>query len=251
MMPVQNADIQRMFQEFLQKEFERRNLLNSSYSLRAFARDLKLDQSLLSKILKGKASIRWETMKKSLSSLLVPYEVIEIFEEQWLLFSSEFSSLHKMDYDAFSCWRKLAIIEFLKINNKASFDMIADYLHLSKSEVIADIDALIQKGFLKKIQDQFRILRPNIYWNAYDDHSLDWKTFSKSILKRNIDCIDGSRSEFLHHCVLAIAIDKHRLPEFKEKLNSLLVEFGKFANKTNLPNEVYLLSMSFFPVKHK
>jgi transcriptional regulator with XRE-family HTH domain len=57
--------------DLLLKEFDQRKLKNSRYSLRAYARDLGVDSSFLSKVLRGKRILGYkvaEDMRKRLSS---------------------------------------------------------------------------------------------------------------------------------------------------------------------------------------
>jgi transcriptional regulator with XRE-family HTH domain len=67
-------------EEWIKDVYETRRLKNSSYSMRAFARDLKVSQTLISFIWNGKRPLTFKVAKKIQENLMLPEkEVKELF----------------------------------------------------------------------------------------------------------------------------------------------------------------------------
>ena len=52
------------FVQHIVNEYDKRRVVNPSYSLRAFSRDIGVDQSLMTKILKGKRRVSADLVSK-------------------------------------------------------------------------------------------------------------------------------------------------------------------------------------------
>src|SRR5437868_10916749 len=70
------------FRTFLEQELTRRSSANPNYSLRAFARDLGVDSSFLSKLLNGKRSMTARTIYTLAPRLALSEEQIQGFVQK-------------------------------------------------------------------------------------------------------------------------------------------------------------------------
>src|SRR5437868_2316209 len=90
----------------LKKEFVSRSQRNSSYSLRAFAKSIHIDQSHLTKILAGKVRLS-EKMVLHISSLLgiKPNEIMA---------PQSYSTIEDTTFEIIGSWVPFAIMELIK-----------------------------------------------------------------------------------------------------------------------------------------
>jgi DNA-binding MarR family transcriptional regulator len=236
------------FQNYLIKEYQRRKKNNSSYSLRAFARDLDIDQSLLSKSLKGTKDFNWKTIEDCLKILSAPPEVMAYFKEKKHNFTSDFSPLEESIILAMSDWKYWAILEFFKIDESPTPEKIAKKFKLPIKEVINILTILENLEFIKQVKGKYKLLKPNNSWVDNKNTSNARKELQKKLALKSYESIDQISVDKRHHCSLTVAIDKEKIPEFKEKINSFVAKFGKFSQKKSEIDEVYQLSVGFFPL---
>ena len=127
----------------IQQEFVKRCRNNESYSLRAFARSLGVDQSLLSKILRGKRAITQKLALTICSTLGIESEKVkQVFNEEQ---GSElnYKMIAEDIFAMISDWYHYAILELIKIKDFSSnVKWIANTLSITPSEVQIAIERL-------------------------------------------------------------------------------------------------------------
>lgn len=228
----------------LQREFIRRCRNNSSYSLRAFSQFLQIDQSFLSKIFKGKRNITEDFALRLVVKLRLKSTNTFIEENSHL-------SLQQDELELLSNWSHFAILELSKTKNfKYDPSIIAARLGLHKTEVIAAVERLEKLKFIQLNAKQMIVLTPNTTWTNTKNTTDARRIFQRELLKKSIDAIEHVPFERRENGSLTVAINKNRLPEFKEKLKSVrrdLAEFFQSDGEKNL-DEVYQLTLAFFPL---
>jgi transcriptional regulator with XRE-family HTH domain len=90
---MQNTNITTDFRKFLEQELIRRNQESARFSLRAFARQLEVDSSFLSKILNGKRTVTMRTIRMFGERLNLSPDDMQKFSE----FSREKKLRRKLD----------------------------------------------------------------------------------------------------------------------------------------------------------
>lgn len=112
-----------MLIDFLIKEFKKRKNKNKAYSMRAFAKSLKMDSSTLTQILSGKRKLSFVTAKKIVqllsldkatqNILLLSYDDLNkkfLCEEDFFVPNEELST------ELMSHWEYYTILSYLEIN---------------------------------------------------------------------------------------------------------------------------------------
>jgi hypothetical protein len=239
------------FRVAIQKEFIDRCRKNPAYSLRAFSKYLEIDQSFLSKLLKGQRSITKELSEAIGPKLgLKPAQVKALFASGTASMPG-FLSLSDDEFEFLSEWHHFAILELSKTND---FDpdplKIARRLGIHIEEVRSAIDRLQRLNFIRITENGIKILAPNNTWSNTKKTSDARKRLQRSLLEKSITAIDHVPFEHRENASLTVAINKNRIPEFKEKLKemrqSLASQFQ--GNGEKGLDEVYQLTISFFPL---
>lgn len=236
------------FSSLLQQEYNIRKKKNPSYSLRAFAKMLGVDQSSLSKFFKGERAFSHETIKHALGKLaLDDFTKLQI-EEDIKNRESEYLVPEEEVIKLLSHWKYWAILEFLKIDNTGNSQFMADRLGLSEKEVEASLEDLINQDFISYHDGIYKLLKPNNNWISNQRTSDARKDFQKMLLQLSLDALKEVPIEYREHGSLTVAIDKKRLPEIKDKIRSFQKDLGKMVQRKGDLNEVYQLTISFFPI---
>jgi uncharacterized protein (TIGR02147 family) len=254
------------YQEFLKNELDSRKTANSSYSLRAFARDLELTPPVLSSILNGKKGISTERAKKIAQKLKLnknqfewfvasagslharSQKVRSTFKEKMSLCEkpNEFNELSLDYFKVIADWYHFAILELTYLENfQADFEWIAEKLGISTKEVSDAVARLLKLDLLEikngRWIDTFKFLvTPN------DVPSLSLKKYHSQLIQKSQKALfdqDVEKREYGSHVV---SIDSDKLPELKKYIREFRNNFEKLVNSSKKKNDVYCLSLQFF-----
>lgn len=234
----------------LQKEFIARCKRNPSYSLRAFAHFLEIDQSFLSKLLNGQRRIT-ESLAVSIGPKLGlrPKQIEKLFENGAAKMPG-FISLSEDEFETMGDWKSFAIIELAKTKNfNPDPKNIAKRLGVHIEEVRASIDRLESLGYIQVQDSGWKLLAPNTTWTNTTATTEMRRRHQKSLLEKGLVAIDQVPFDQRDNGSLTIAIDKSRMPEFKEKLLKIRQELGAFLQPSGQSvDEVYQLTIALFPL---
>jgi len=241
-----NLDIETLKQS-LQREFVGRCKKNSAYSMRAFAKFLDIDQSFLSKFMRGQKSISTETAL-ALSRKL-GLKPSSLNNEKNVTVKDTFLPLLDDEFAVISDWYHFAILELSKTRKfKSDAKVIAQRLGIHVEEARSAIDRLRRIGLIRLEDGNFTLNAPNNTWTNSQATSDARKLLQKRLLDRGITAIETVPFELRENGSLTVAIEKKRLPEFKQKLAKIRLELGDFFQASSNLDEVYQLTISFFPL---
>ncbi len=235
----------------LQREFIDRCKKNASYSLRAYANFLEIDQSFLSKLLKGQRRVT-EDLAKSVGPRLgiKPQKMTQIFTSGTAAMPG-FLSLSDDEFELLSNWHHFAILELTKTKNfNADATSIAARLNIHVEEVRAAVERLSRLGFISVIEGEWKLLAPNTTFTNTTTSTTARRVFQKTLIEKSLHAIDHIPFDLRENGSLTIAINKDRIPEFKEKLKQVRKELSEFFQpdgETDL-DEVYQLTVALFPL---
>jgi hypothetical protein len=239
------------FRVAIQKEFIDRCRKNPAYSLRAFAKYLEIDQSFLSKLLRGQRSITKELSEAVGPKLgLKPAQVQALFATGTSSIPG-FLSLTDDEFELLSEWHHFAILELIKTND---FDpnphKIAQRIGVHVEEVRSALERLQRLNFIQISESGIKLLAPSNTWSNSKKTSIARKRFQKSLIEKSLSAIDHIPFELRDNGSLTVAVSKNRIPEFKQKLKEVRQDLANYLqpNGENDLDEVYQLTISFFPL---
>lgn len=257
------------YHDLLIEEFNRRKLMNSSYSLRAYARDLNLQPSRLSQILKKKQGISIETAEEISKSLKLDEKKKRWFcmsvgslharsNEERLKFQKKvqkykieakhFTEIHIENFKLISDWHHLAILELTYLKNFKSDPLwIAEKLDISVDKVVSAIERMKTLNILReesgRLIDVYKFLSI-----PKDDSSLPIKKFQSQLMKKGIEALYEQDVMNGENTSNIMAIDKSRIQEFKDKFSDFRREFEYEVSKDKNKNAVYSFNIQFFEI---
>lgn len=239
------------FIAFLRNRFETLKQKNPRFSLRAFAGKIELDPSSLSKVFAGKKALAPETRLNCLKKAGASKKEIDAILKTGVNQPLSHQIIPEDVFEVLGNWRYFAVLEFLRLDNneKTVFALLKKKLDLDLKEAKDILETLTRIGFIKLEAGAYEILKPNNSWStAGGDTSLLRRNMQKDILERSIVALENVPMDKREHGSLLVAIDKNRVPEFKEHLRRIRLELSDYFQSSPTSNEVYQFQMSFYPV---
>ena len=236
---------------YLKSVYQLRKEKNPSYSIRAFSRDLNVDQSWLSRFLKGEKGLTPRLAEKCLSNLNIPKETMNRLMKEVNIVRGDFKDLEESKLEFLSDWKYWALLEYLKINTTSPKEYLKNELGVTLKTLNKMLITLRELGFIEMKGIKIDLLRPNNNWASNTKTSTARRKLQKDLLSLSIQALENGSIEDRLHSSLTVAINKNDLPDFKKKLSKLQLEFGNHAQKSGNLQEVYQLTISFFPLNHK
>jgi transcriptional regulator with XRE-family HTH domain len=235
----------------IQRTFIDRCRKNPSYSLRAYAKYLEVDQSNLSKILKGQKAFSLEFAKAVSTRIgIKPAELKKLYVEGSRPMPG-FLSLSDDELEFISEWYHFAILELVKTEG-FEFDerSIATRLMIHVEEVRSALQRLQRLGFVRIVDGTLKVLTPNTNWANTKETTVARRKYQRSLIEKSLDAIDHVPFERRYNGSHTVAINPNRIPEFKKKLEEMREELAEFmqADGEKSLTEVYQYTFALFPL---
>ncbi|HWU42741.1 MAG TPA: TIGR02147 family protein [Bdellovibrio sp.] len=240
----------------LVQKFQEGQLKNAKWSQRAFAKKLGVSSGALSEIMKGKRALTPQ-LKKKIAAVLPfsPMEQLDFFgedlPENLKPVKHDYFRLSSDQFHLISDWWHYAILSLIKTKGfKSDPSWIANRLGLAPKIISEAWDRLLRLGHLNLVKGKISRAYPRIETsdNFFDvsirkAHIEDTKLIEKSIA-------EGS-TEYRDHTSMTVVINKKNLKKAKELIRLFQDQFSEEIENTpnrEIPDEVYRLSISFFPL---
>jgi uncharacterized protein (TIGR02147 family) len=255
----------------LREELAARCKQNPRYSLRAFARDLKLAPSRLSEILNGKqglSRVAAERVARALGYTTSESERFCDLVESMHARSRRGREIariklkkhevpterHQMHVDAFraiSDWYHFALLELTNVDGfRSDAKWIAKKLGVSEFEVQLALERLARLGLIKRVGDK---VVP-----VYETGELPGgvpsdgaKTFLSQLLAKAQDALRLQPFEERAFDADILAIDKSKLPEAKKAIREFRHRFCTDIGEAAPRDGLYCLGIQFFELGEK
>lgn len=247
--PVDKLSSCESFPELLQLAFEHKKSKNPRLSMRSFAVQLELDQSLLCKVLQGKRSLSVGAMDKCLRKLGLTEKNIQ---ECLSRFSSKIIYHREIEEDVFSViseWYHFAVLELLKIKTTVhTAESISERLNVDADKIECALERLERFEFIHFKDGKYNLSKPNNTWTSHSATSEARRKLQEDLLQKSLWALKNVKIEDRHHSSYTFAVSKEKLPELKEKIFEMTVQLGNFANQSENFDDVYQLTFSMFPL---
>ena len=243
----------------LKEVFTQRQKANAYYSLRAYARDLKVHPSTLSLILKEKRKLPLKNLKTVTAALNLSPSKENLFKESFyrtkarlddIKINEEFKDRYLLDeayHDIIAEWEHYAILSLIETKDfKSQPEFIAKKFGINKERAEIVIENLIRANLLINENGKYRLTQNPL--RTTEDIS------SKALRKSHIETLDMGKNkleevelEFRDFSSMTIAVNHEKLAEaktiireFRQKLASLLRDGEK--------TEVYQVAIQLYPL---
>ncbi len=244
------------FRIYLQETLVQRTSKNSNYSLRAFAKSLDISSSELSKLLKEKRNISDKMFNKLSANLSLAPNEIEKYRPRKLA-TNQALQKNDLDYkqltlDVFQSiadWYHDAILELTRVK---AFKPIPKWIASTLGITVNETNIAIER--LKRIE--LLEIEENGTWTSNDTSivaneytAIALKKLQMKILDKAQIAVQEVPIERRDQTSMTMAIDSEDLAEAKIMITKFRRELNAFLQrKGKVPNDVYQLSISLFPL---
>lgn len=243
------------FKIYLQTELLKRIKANPRYSLRAFAAQLDLDPSTLSKMLKGKRPMGQKMILQLSSKLSLTKDKVDTFLNIDDSDREKDSYTYKMlaldQFSIISDWYHFAILELMMVKGfKPDHAWIAKALGLKTIEVETAVERLIRAGLLEITKSGKWIdlssgfttnIGPSMTSSAHGN-------LQQQLLQKAIEAQKSVRLEKRDHTAMTMAIDSKRMEEAKLRIKKFRRSLTKFLTEGESKDAVFSLNIALFPL---
>jgi DNA-binding MarR family transcriptional regulator len=238
----------------IKNELSRRFQKNPSYSVRSFAKSVGVDQSLLSKLLKGERDLSFPMALKLGQSIgLTIAELQTILTQQVKDGANSYNPLNEDQFMIISGWQHFAILELMQTKDfKPQPSWIAKRLGLSANDVNFAVERLESCGFIKKVSSsRWVCAAPNNNWSDRGGTNLARQSLQQSLLDKAKGAIDRVDFEARENASLTIAVSRDLLPEIKKRIHKFRDEINELAMSYGKADEVYQACIAFYPLTER
>ena len=262
--------------EILRTVYLERKKKNESYSLSAFARDLDLSVSFLSRLMRGERSLTVnqaiqigtllgltaEQVDQSITSLVRNasknskiskkfINVIEKKESNNSLKTSQSVTYYEVErFKAISEWYHLAILNLTltkDFNSKPA--IIAKRLGITSIEAHDAIQRLLGLGLLEKKNGKLKKTKQALYIKTTSSERAVRDFIGQTMDRAKKTMENSSQEDFDKRCMpgTTLPINLKNLPKLKEKILKFQLELIDLA-KADSYDEVYQFNLNLFPL---
>ena len=261
------------YRKFINDYQHMKNALNSAFSFRYYAKKAGINSSsFYPQIIKGKRNLTKNTIVKTCIAFNLNDQQAEYFEN--LVFFNQAKTIKEKNlyfdrliekqklrnvkkikeeqYDYFSAWYHCIIREavtFVKFGD--DFGRLAGFVHpaISAEEAKGSVQLLLRLGFLKKDGDRYVQTEPLLATEGSTDFEIHQLTnFQITMLKMAIEAYDRWKQDKRLTSATAFGFSSKNYPKFVEILRDCRLRMMKLAMEDDHPDNVYMLSMNFFPM---
>ncbi|MBI3406181.1 MAG: TIGR02147 family protein [Acidobacteria bacterium] len=242
---------------FLQQELARRCAKNPQYSLRAFARQLGMDHSTLSQVLRRKRALTPEVIRKLGARLRLDRASVSSFVEHERQFGAGPSSaqreVQQLTHDTVnlvSDWYHYAILELVRLKEfRPDTRWIARVLGITTDEVNVALQRLIRLGMLDMRSRKEWVDSSGDTAASFDDFThAAIQHLSEQVRKLSLSAVRGVPAGYREHSSTTLAVSTVRLPEALERIARFRRELAGLLERDAERDDVYQLEINLFPV---
>lgn len=249
------------YRQFLQNEWVARSGRNPSYSLSAYARDLGLSPSSLSRVLSGAQGLSLARARKIAKEIDLSESETEHFCAQVEAHHGRSQLTRKiaartlrtqtpvtgLDLDRFqlvSEWYSIATLEALQLTHaKFSAAWVASSLGITEQQAKESIQRLIQ---LKLIDSKTGKKKSTYLATPNGIPSRALKNFHRQVLTKALNAIDEQSVQTRDLSAVTFPMNQEDLVWAKSELQAFRKKLTTRLSKTKKKNSLYLLSIQLF-----
>jgi uncharacterized protein (TIGR02147 family) len=247
-------DIQVQAATALDAIFQRKKQAKKAYSLRAFARDLGIDVSTVSRGLSGKSEISKSTVEKALG--LNGLEDSESDALKNLL--KEFSQRDQLtfvqkpmtteEYERVAGWKYHAVINLTACTEfRSDVAWIAQRLNLPTDEVEVIINALLEQGLVEAVDGELRRVSDKTHLQ-FNYTTAKIRQGYRELVEKGLDSMDRYGLDVRDHTATMVAINPEMVPMIREEVKKFRRSLDAKFERRDDKKEVYCFAVQVFPV---
>ncbi len=229
---------------WLQQVYKKKSQVNPRYSLRAFAKFLKINSSTLAQILSGKRIVSQKYKEKIYQTLgEKPF-----YEDTHKTDKNEHYQIQQDIFEIISDLLHYKIMELTFVKGfQSETRWIAKMLKSDATLTQAAIDRLLRVQLLEKNLDgTLRKTHQKITNDGKLKTSLAHKQLQKQIIEEALGALENYQAEEKDITSMTMCIDIEKLPQARELIKKFRRDLCAYLTSEN-PSRIYNLAIQLFP----
>jgi uncharacterized protein (TIGR02147 family) len=231
---------------------------NQRFSLRAFAKQLGVDHSTLSQVLRNRRRLSARALETIGKHLGLGDEAIRVYAENYRRKASSYRPRRKLrsrqlDLDTFqflSAWHHCAILELVAVRGfKTDVRWIGEVLGIGTDDVNIAVQRLLRLGLLQMSTRKLWIDKAGdteFYSSGLTEAARN--QMSQEIHQLAIRATRRIPSEYRVDRQMVVAIASAKVPRLKMMVDEFLSEVSALLTESGTKEDVYQLEISFSPL---
>jgi uncharacterized protein (TIGR02147 family) len=250
------------FREHLRNELARRCAANDRYSLRAFARFLRIDHATLSQVLRGKRAITPAAVRRLAARLDLEATAVEGYclEETTAKRRMSRESASDVDADAMrditdhavgtlTSWHDWAILELTRVSTfVADACWVSRVLDCTVDDVQLALHRLTSLGFLEMVAPDRWVDRTGQVETTEDYALATVERLAERLRDLSVRALRRSDGSLGMHSTTTFAVQAAAVPRLIARLNEARAEVTAAVEADSQRDAVYYLAISLFPI---
>jgi transcriptional regulator with XRE-family HTH domain len=239
----------RQIANILNEEYLSRSERNANYSLRGFARSLRIDPSLLLRIMRGERKPRKETIQRLFERLDLDAEQIEELYFNLSEAKANEKILEERAFAPIAKWYYFAILDLFHLPDfENSEGWMAKRLNVPEPTLSAALRVLRELGHVRRDEKGWALETSSSSWGDFSQTSESRKALQKQILEQSIRAIDEVEFSKRESASISLPANSKLTAQIKEKIQNFKNEIRELVESEKSYDEVYQLSIGFFPL---
>lgn len=244
------------YRQRLLSELSHRQSRNPKYSLRSFARDLKISPTALSQVLSSKRNLSKSNLAKVMTYLkFTPTEreraLKEISTYDSVFTDDHFTTLEEDTFQVMSDWYYFALLSLAsQMKVPANLDWLARKFDITRPQAADALERLVRLGLIE-IHDNYIVYDGRPLKTTTDIPSRSARYLQHQHIQLAQKSLDRDPIHERDMTSITMAIDKAKIPKAKEMIKSFRRRLCRYLESNNKGDDVYVMSMQLFPVTHE
>ncbi|EQC48459.1 TIGR02147 family protein [Bacteriovorax sp. BSW11_IV] len=245
------------FSDFLHDKYLERRNKNSSYSLRAFSRDIGVSSGRLTNLLKGRDIPGQETVERFSSVFELSND--EIMALKHIVASQRYlkrkgagdKQLTDQEFKLISDWRTWCIYTLFQATDfEGSAIWFSKKLKIDLESVLASLEKLCSIDLITRTDD-FYELNCSSVTTTNDVPSQTIRDFHKEFIPLGQKAMEEVAIHERDISSLTFCIDKSQVAEYKKLISEFRSRLSHMATQAEVADELYQLNIQFFPLQNQ
>jgi uncharacterized protein (TIGR02147 family) len=230
---------------------------NPRFSLRSFAKQLAIDHSTLSQVLRNRRRLSARALEGVGKRMGLSDEAIRAYAQSHQKKKptsppQDLRGVH-FDLDTFqtlSIWHHYAILELIQVEGfKTDSRWIAKTLGIAVEDVNIALQRLMRLGLLEMAgRDRWVDTSGDAEFRSATLTEAARNRINQEIHEQAIEAIQGVPSEQRVHRQVVVALDSKRLSKLQALADEFVSELRRLATESDAKDDVYQVEISLFPV---
>jgi uncharacterized protein (TIGR02147 family) len=239
------------FVQHLEKEYQRRQAANQGYSLRAFARDVGVDQSALSKVLARKRILTDEIIQRIASNLrLSSAQTRKFLNQSSAVTQPAYVDLEYDRFVAVSDWYHDSLLELIDtVDFEPCTKWISGRLGVRETQIKGAVRRLIKLDLLEISSTGEWIDKSKINSiHPKDISPIALRNYQKQILANSHKAIDSLKLEQRSHTSVTFSGSAEQIEKAKKVIEKCRRDVAEILRSSETKTDVFQIQISLFPV---